>query len=135
MYIKKMILGLMLGLFSGLGYAQQPNYQLSSHILDVSTGLPAAGVPVKLERLNDKTWVPLDQKNTDENGRIKDFLEAGKFEKGIFKLTFLIADYFKQKNTTSFYPFIEVVFEIKDDKHYHVPITLSPYGYATYRGN
>ena len=35
----------------------------------------------------------------------------------------------------SFYPFIEVVFEIKDGKHYHVPITLSPYGYSTYRGN
>ncbi|MGC1633228.1 MAG: hydroxyisourate hydrolase, partial [Gelidibacter sp.] len=36
---------------------------------------------------------------------------------------------------SSFYPFIEVVFEIKDDNHYHVPITLSPFGYSTYRGN
>lgn len=137
MLIKKMILGLMLGLFTSFCYAQQPSYQLSSHILDVSTGLPAAGVPVKLERLDskNKTWLSVDQKKTDENGRIKDFLEANKFEKGIFKLTFLIADYFKQKNTASFYPFIEVVFEIKDDKHYHVPITLSPYGYSTYRGN
>ena len=35
----------------------------------------------------------------------------------------------------SFYPYIEVVFQIKDDQHYHVPITLSPFGYATYRGN
>ncbi|MFC2427031.1 MAG: hydroxyisourate hydrolase, partial [Capnocytophaga leadbetteri] len=31
--------------------------------------------------------------------------------------------------------FIEVVFEIKDNQHYHIPITLSPYGYSTYRGN
>lgn len=137
MSIKKFILGLMLGLFSSFGFAQQPSYQLSSHILDVSTGLPAQGVPVKLEKLDEKTkkWLSIDQKNTDENGRIKDFLETSTSQKGIFKLTFLIADYFKQKNTASFYPFIEVVFEIRDQKHYHVPITLSPYGYSTYRGN
>ncbi|UZJ65512.1 hydroxyisourate hydrolase [Sphingobacterium sp. KU25419] len=55
--------------------------------------------------------------------------------KGVYKLTFLVADYFKSKQVTSFYPFIEVVFEIKDNKHYHVPITLSPFGYSTYRGN
>nr|WP_260390464.1 hydroxyisourate hydrolase [Riemerella anatipestifer] len=24
---------------------------------------------------------------------------------------------------------------MKDNNHYHVPITLSPYGYSTYRGN
>jgi 5-hydroxyisourate hydrolase len=43
--------------------------------------------------------------------------------------------YFKKNNVESFYPFIEVVFQIKDEKHYHVPITLSAFGYATYRGN
>ncbi|MGO1752665.1 MAG: hydroxyisourate hydrolase, partial [Psychroflexus sp.] len=35
----------------------------------------------------------------------------------------------------SFYPYIEVVFEIENQKHYHVPITLSAYGYSTYRGS
>ena len=63
------------------------------------------------------------------------FLEETKTDKGIYRLTFLTADYFKSKKTESFYPFIEVVFQIKDEKHYHVPITLSPYGYSTYRGN
>ncbi|MCC7318781.1 MAG: hydroxyisourate hydrolase, partial [Bacteroidales bacterium] len=38
-------------------------------------------------------------------------------------------------NLESFYPFIEVVFQIKDESHYHVPITLSAFGYSTYRGN
>ena len=41
----------------------------------------------------------------------------------------------RENNTESFYPYIEVVFEIKDKNHYHVPITLSAYGYSTYRGS
>jgi 5-hydroxyisourate hydrolase len=77
----------------------------------------------------------VDEKITDKNGRIIDFLNYKETKKGIYKLRFLVADYFKSKKTDSFYPFIEVVFQIKDANHYHVPITLSSYGYATYRGN
>ena len=71
---------------------------------------------------------------TDANGRISDFL-PGNTSNGIFKLTYLVNDYFKKNNTESFYPFIEVVFQIRHGQHYHVPITLSAYGYSTYRGN
>lgn len=135
--MKKIIVGFLLSLFISSAYAQAPKYRLSSHILDISTGLPAQNVEVKLEKLNEttKTWKSIEQQKTDQNGRIANFLEESKTEKGIYRLTFLIADYFKSKKTESFYPFIEVVFQIKDDKHYHVPITLSPYGYSTYRGN
>ncbi|GGG13658.1 hydroxyisourate hydrolase [Pontibacter amylolyticus] len=124
-------------LVTTVAYAQTPTYQLSSHILDVSTGRPAAGVPVRLEKLNEKNnkWTTVEEKKTDENGRIKDFLDYKKAEAGIYRLTFLVADYFKQQHTASFYPFVEVVFQIRDKEHYHVPITLSPYGYSTYRGN
>ncbi len=115
----------------------QSNYQLSSHILDISKGMPATGVTIKLEKLQkDKvSWNIVDQKTTDNAGRVGNFLPADKSNAGIYRLTFLIQDYFKQSNTESFYPFIEVVFEIKDEKHYHVPITLSAFGYSTYRGN
>lgn len=135
--MKKLILSLLIGFAAFTTYAQTPNYLLSSHILDISTGLPAPGVNVKLEKLdkNTKMWTMIDEKKTDKNGRIPDFLPEDKSEKGIYKLTFLVADYFKSKKTESFYPFIEVVFEIKNEKHYHVPITLSPFGYSTYRGN
>ena len=135
--MKKLIVGALLSLSIGLAYGQAPKYRLSSHILDISTGLPAQNVEVKLEKLNEtsKTWTSIDQQKTDQNGRISDFLEETKTEKGIYRLTFLIADYFKSKKIESFYPFIEVVFQIKNDNHYHVPITLSPYGYSTYRGN
>lgn len=136
--MKNLILSLLLAFITTVSFAQKDSHQLSSHILDVSTGAPATGVTVKLEKLNDAThkWQPVSEKVTDENGRIKDFLAYEKKPNaGTYKLTFLVADYFKRKQTESFYPFIEVVFQIKDAAHYHVPITLSAYGYSTYRGN
>lgn len=136
--MKKLILTSILALFSTVIFAQKNNnYQLSSHILDVSKGTPASGVTIKLEQYNEKTklWSFVDEKQTDVNGRITDFLNSQKSNFGIYKLTYFTADYFKKSGTDSFYPFIEVVFQIKDQNHYHVPITLSAYGYSTYRGN
>ncbi|TPE42136.1 hydroxyisourate hydrolase [Pontibacter mangrovi] len=135
--MRKLILCLVFALAASVAFAQTNTYQLSSHILDVSTGTPAPGVPVRLEKLDEKTqsWNQIDEKITDKDGRIKEFLPSKKDNKGIYRLRFIIADYFKSQKTESFYPFIEVVFQIKDNNHYHVPITLSPYGYATYRGN
>jgi 5-hydroxyisourate hydrolase len=34
-----------------------------------------------------------------------------------------------------FFPEVVVVFTISDDRHHHVPVLLSPYGYSTYRGS
>jgi len=117
--------------------AQKNNFQLSTHILDVSKGIPAPDVRIKLEKYNEqsKTWNFVGEKKTDTNGRISDFLPSENENSGIFKLVYYTRDYFDKTNTESFYPFIEVVFEIKDRNHYHVPITLSPYGYSTYRGS
>ncbi|CAM3509594.1 hydroxyisourate hydrolase [Flavobacterium gelidilacus] len=135
--MKKLIFTTVFVLFTIIAFAQKKNYQLSSHILDVSKGIPVSGVTIKLEIYNEKTkiWKLVDERVTDENGRIVDFLSSEKNNKGIYKLTYYTSEYFKSNNTDSFYPFIEVVFEIKDENHYHVPITLSAYGYSTYRGN
>lgn len=135
--MKKLILTLILGLLTTLMFAQKNNFQLSSHILDVSKGTPATGISIKLERYNEltKIWTFVDEKKTDLNGRITDFLNSDKSNLGIYKLTYFTSDYFKRDNIESFYPFIEVVFQIKDQNHYHVPITLSAFGYSTYRGN
>lgn len=125
-------------LFTVVSMAQEKSYQLSSHILDINSGRPAAGVTIVLSKMNtDKSWEVIDRRTTDSNGRVKDFLEQkdGKPNKGIYKLTFLTAPYFEALEQESFYPFIDVVFTIKDDNHYHVPITLSPFGYSTYRGS
>ena len=137
--MKKLILGLLIAFTTSLTYAQtaKPVYRLSSHILDVSKGMPASGVSIKLQQYNaeKQTWTTIDEKITDKNGRIGEFLPNDKANLGIYKLTYFTSPYFKKDNLESFYPFIEVVFEIKDSNHYHVPITLSAFGYATYRGN
>ena len=84
----------------------------------------------------NKNWVLLEEKVTDKNGRIGSFLKQdGKDNTGIYKLTFHTSPYFQRQGQKSFYPFIEVVFELTDKEHYHVPITVSPFGYSTYRGN
>ena len=119
-------------------FAQQSKFQLSSHILDISKGLPVANVKITLQKQTQyNQWTLVSGKVTDKNGRVSDFLPYtdGKDNIGVYKLTFYVEPYFQSQQVNSFYPYIEVVFEIKDDNHYHVPITLSPYGYATYRGN
>lgn len=135
--MKNLLFSLLFTAVATASYSQNNTYQLSSHILDISSGTAAIGIPVVLEKYDETTkiWSYVDEKTTDKNGRITDFLNYKETKKGIYKLRFLVADYFKSKKTDSFYPFIEVVFQIKDTNHYHVPITLSSYGYATYRGN
>lgn len=131
------IILMLLVFFSSFIQAQE-KYQLSSHILDISQGKPAPNVKISLSKQDkNQNWIVIDEKYTDNNGRIKEFLkeESGKNNNGNYKLTFHIVPYFERLKQKTFYPFIEVVFEIKDTQHYHIPITLSPYGYSTYRGN
>ena len=136
---KHLILTLLLSFMTFLvSVAQEKSYQLSSHILDIQNGRPAPGVRITLSRLvPQQGWVEVEERTTDDNGRVRDFLEQRdkKGAPGTYKLTYYVGPYFEALAQDSFYPFIEVVFEIKDGNHYHVPITLSPYGYSTYRGN
>lgn len=136
--MRTLLLTLITLTFASCAFAQEAKFQLSSHILDITQGQPASGVKITLSKQDKEgAWTVLDEKLTDENGRIKDFLksESGITHRGIYKLTYHTAPYFESLRQESFYPFIEVVFELKDDSHYHVPITLSPFGYSTYRGN
>ncbi|AQX13747.1 hydroxyisourate hydrolase [Elizabethkingia meningoseptica] len=134
--MRKTIFILLCMLGAVFGYSQNTKFQLSSHVLDITTGQPASGIRVKLEKQRqDKSWESIEVKTTDSNGRISDFLPSVKDNTGIYKVTFYTEEYFKMQKISTFYPYIEVVFTISDNKHYHVPITLSPYGYSTYRGS
>lgn len=135
---KSIFISLLILLSSSIVFAQQTNYQLSSHILDISKGMPAPNVKITLQKqIQGNQWLQLAEKQTDKNGRVSDFLPQteGADHIGVYKLKFYVEPYFQSIQTDTFYPYIEVVFEIKDDKHYHVPITLSAFGYSTYRGN
>lgn len=117
--------------------ADQGTHQLSSHILDISTGKPAPNVTVKLMMQQNGQWTLLNEEKTDNNGRIGNFLPnaANADHKGMYKLIFETKPYFNNKGLESFYPYVEVNFNIDDANHYHVPITLSAYGFSTYRGS
>ena len=136
--MKKINLSLIFFLaFACITIAQETKYQLSSHILDITSGKPASEVKITLSKQDKKGgWENVEEKITDSNGRIKDFLkEDGESHIGIYKLTYHTSPYFKRNEQSTFYPYIEVIFELTDNEHYHVPITLSPFGYSTYRGN
>jgi 5-hydroxyisourate hydrolase len=108
---------------------------LSTHVLDAASGQPAAGVRVALDRRHGDHWQPLGQGVTDDDGRVRD-LAPGGLGAGAHRLVFATGEYFAATGQTGFYPEVTVVFEITDaDRHYHVPLLLSPYAFSTYRGS
>lgn len=109
---------------------------ISTHILDTSKGSPAQDVQVKLYQQQDNEWIEIASGKTNHDGRIPDLLNKETFiELGIYKFKFDTQQYFDAASVEAFYPYIEIVFEIKTDAHYHVPLLLNPFGYSTYRGS
>ena len=116
---------------------QQTNqeYQLSTHILDINKGQPAPNVRIALYKTVSNQWVKISDGTTDNNGRIKNFLPMNIDNSGTYKLSFFVKEYFENQGLKSIYPYVEVVFDIEGNGHYHIPITISANGYSTYRGN
>jgi 5-hydroxyisourate hydrolase len=109
---------------------------ISTHVLDTSTGRPAAGVPVTLERQADGGWQSAGQGVTNADGRVSDLLAGTILAAGTYRLSFDTAAYFRARNQPAFYPQVQVMFTVGEaGQHYHVPLLLSPYGYSTYRGS
>ena len=109
---------------------------ISTHVLDISVGRPAAGVPVTLEKHSGGVYVPVNAASTDADGRIKDLVAEGHLATGTYRITFDTGAYFTAQGIDGFYPEASIVFVIKDAaSHYHVPLLLSAFGYSTYRGS
>ena len=109
---------------------------ITTHVLDVSRGCPAAGIPVALERVNASPATPLARATTDDDGRVKTFTPPPSLTPGTYRLTFDVSSYFTSAGVQAFYPRVVVEFDVRDaSQHYHVPLLLSPFGYSTYRGS
>jgi 5-hydroxyisourate hydrolase len=109
---------------------------ISTHVLDISRGKPAEGVPVTLERKEAGGFLRLHAGETDADGRIKDLVAEGKLTEGTYRVTFDTGAYFAATGVEGFYPEATVVFVVRDaSAHYHVPLLLSPFGFSTYRGS
>jgi 5-hydroxyisourate hydrolase len=106
---------------------------LSTHVLDIARGAPAAGIDVALWHIGGHPR-ELGRGITDADGRIAISL-GGTLPRGVYELRFFVRSYFDGLQTPSFYDEIPVRFSIVEDAHYHVPLLLSPHGYSTYRGS
>ena len=110
---------------------------ITTHVLDVSLGKPARGVPITLEISDGSGWRVLGQGKTDDDGRLRTLLQPGTpLAVTTYRLRFDTKHYFDDLGVQGFYPLVEVVFAVRDPGgHYHVPLLLSPFGYSTYRGS
>ena len=111
---------------------------ITTHVLDTSRGCAAAGIRVTLEKqAKQSVWRKLGEDATDVDGRCNTLMSPdARLTTGVYRLTFDTASYFRSKHVKSFYPYISVAFEVKaGPAHCHVPLLISPFSYATYRGS
>lgn len=111
---------------------------ITTHVLDVSIGKPAAGINVVLERqMSDAGWETIGSQITDSDGRARELVAEGEaLIAGIHRLTFDVNLYFRGRQIDAFYREVSIAFVVNDvSQHYHVPLLLSPFGYSTYRGS
>jgi 5-hydroxyisourate hydrolase len=109
--------------------------QVTTHVLDTARGAPAAGVPVRLESASGAGTEEIGSASTDADGRVQ-AIGPERLAAGTYRLVFDTGGYFAQQGTAGFFPEVAVAFTIEGEgQHYHVPLLLSPFGYATYRGS
>ncbi len=104
---------------------------LSSHVLDTTKGKPASKMRLLLTTPSGEQV----ESETDADGRCKNWKDIT-FQAGIYCLRFETAEYLNKHHGESFYPFVDIHFELKENGgHYHVPLLISPYGFSSYRGS
>lgn len=114
---------------------------LTTHVLDTARGCPAAGITIVLHRVSGDSHRKIAEAVTNADGRTDSpILAAEDFAAGIYELVFLAGAYLRQTGQAGDEPLfldeVPIRFGISDPTaHYHVPLLLSPYGYATYRGS
>ncbi len=110
--------------------------RITSHVLDTTAGMPAEGITAILYGGENDEWTELARGITNKDGRIADLLDKEHLSHyGIYKMRFETKDYFDKKQVKTFYPYVEIIFEIEAGQHYHIPLLLNPFGYTTYRGS
>ncbi|MCY7290863.1 MAG: 2-oxo-4-hydroxy-4-carboxy-5-ureidoimidazoline decarboxylase [Ferruginibacter sp.] len=110
--------------------------QLTTHVLNTSIGKPGKDITIRLQKINGELWETFAQGITNEDGRAGDLLPAGlTLNANKYKIVFETEAYFRNENIITFYPSVDIQFNIFDNAHYHVPLLINPFGYSTYRGS
>jgi 5-hydroxyisourate hydrolase len=92
---------------------------LSTHVLDTERGRPGSGVRVELRR--DGEIVASEETDADGRAELAEGLEPGRY-----RLAF--------EPPSPYFRRVELELELEDG-HHHVPLLVSSYGCATYRGS
>lgn len=114
--------------------------KLSTHVLDLVAGAPAAGLRIALRRIAPEP-AALKTVVTNADGRTEGpLLGPSEMAAGTYELEFHVGEYFASKAANPpKIPFLDVVpvrFGIADPAaSYHVPLLVTPWAYSTYRGS
>lgn len=115
---------------------------LSTHVLDTMNGCPAAGMRVKLLRIEGGHVSTLQDFRLNADGRNDGgaLLDAQTMASGRYRLVFSVAPYFRARGVVlpepAFIDEVQLDFGIADAAgRYHVPLLVSPWAYSTYRGS
>ena len=115
--------------------------KLTTHVLDTANGKPAAGIMIELFVADGDAYRLVKTVYTNADGRTDEpLLAPGAMAAGGYELVFHVGEYFgaagAPQATPPFLDRVPVRFAIAEpDSHYHVPLLVSPWSYATYRGS
>lgn len=114
--------------------------RLSTHVLDTANGRPAEGVAVTLHEIGPDGEREVARASTDAGGRTPPLVAGRPVPIATYELRFGLGAYFRAAGATLAEPaFLDVVpvrFAVAEPEgHYHVPLTATPWSYATYRGS
>jgi 5-hydroxyisourate hydrolase len=115
--------------------------RLTTHVLDLVSGLPAAGMTIELAAVGGDGRRLLARVTTSHDGRSDGALIDGeRFVPGVWQLEFHVAAYFRARAVAladpPFFDVVVVRFGVADaGRDYHVPLLVTPWSYSTYRGS
>jgi 5-hydroxyisourate hydrolase len=110
---------------------------ITTQVIDTTRGTPADGIPVALEHRGAHGWEHIGGGTTDEQGRVEDLghPDGGPdLPEGVYQLTFDTGTYYAANEIDGIFPVVRVVFEVKSDTSYHLPLVLGAHSYTTYLG-
>lgn len=112
---------------------------ISIHAVDVASGVPAAGLGVRLWRLGDDR-VQIAAGSCSESGLLQHPVADGTgVTRGMYEVEFDVGSYYREHGVTLPDPsFLEVaVFRFGIDRvseHFHLPFKFTPWGFSLFRG-
>jgi hydroxyisourate hydrolase len=104
---------------------------LTTHVLDIASGRPAAGVAIELARDGEVIATAVTNADGRTDGPLLERLETG-----VYELRFAVGDYFAAGGDPPFLDVVPVRFGVSaPGSHHHVPLLVAPWAYSTYRGS